>query len=179
MTGELLFRPSESVSHSCLTLCDPRGLQPTRLLCPWNSPGKNTGVGCYFRLQEIFLTQGSNPHLFHLLHWQAGSSPLAPPICCFWSDTLQLVCCPSPSEADSQSSGAPSPGSVALWSRSFLLTCCSPPLSAFPPVLRPSSVSGRTQAAHCLTEMVCITHHPALQIHMWTLSPSAWTAVRK
>ena len=51
----------------------------TRLLCPWDSPGKNTGVGCYAILQRIFLTQGSNLHLSHLLHWQAGSLPLAPP----------------------------------------------------------------------------------------------------
>ena len=29
--------------------------------CPWDSPGKNTGVGCHFLLQEIFLTQGLNP----------------------------------------------------------------------------------------------------------------------
>ena len=36
------------------------GLQPARLLCPWNFLGKNTGVGCYFLLQGIFLTQGSN-----------------------------------------------------------------------------------------------------------------------
>ena len=34
------------------------GLQPTRLLCPWHSPGKKTGVGCHFLLQGIFLTQG-------------------------------------------------------------------------------------------------------------------------
>ena len=34
-----------------------------RLLCPWNSPGKNTGVGCPFILQGIFLTQESNPCL--------------------------------------------------------------------------------------------------------------------
>ena len=33
---------------------------PARLLCPWDSPGKNTGVGCHFLLQGIFLTQGSN-----------------------------------------------------------------------------------------------------------------------
>ena len=43
----------------------PHGLQPARLLCPWNSPGKNTGVGCHFLLQGIFLTQESNPHLPH------------------------------------------------------------------------------------------------------------------
>ena len=29
----------------------PHGLQPTRLLCPWDFPGKNTGVGCHFLLQ--------------------------------------------------------------------------------------------------------------------------------
>jgi hypothetical protein len=35
------------------------------LSCPWDSPGKNTGVGCHFFLQGIFLTQGSNPDLLH------------------------------------------------------------------------------------------------------------------
>ena len=59
----------------CPTLCDPMG----RLLCPWDSPGKNTGVGCHALLQGIFLTQGSNPHLLYLLHWQVGSLPLVPP----------------------------------------------------------------------------------------------------
>ena len=44
-----------------------------------DSPGKNTGVGCHFLLQGIFLTQGSNLHLFCLLHWQPGSLLLAPP----------------------------------------------------------------------------------------------------
>ena len=55
------------------------GLQPTRLLCQWDSLGKNTGVGCHARLQGIFLTQGLNPCLFFLLHWQVGSLPLPPP----------------------------------------------------------------------------------------------------
>ena len=49
------------------------GLLPARLLCPVVSPGKNTGVGCQARLQGIFPTQGSNPCLSCLLHWQAGS----------------------------------------------------------------------------------------------------------
>ena len=40
---------------------------------------KNTGVGCHFLLQRIFLTQGSNSILLHLLHWQMDSLPLAPP----------------------------------------------------------------------------------------------------
>ena len=46
----------------------PRGLQPSRLLCPWDSPGKNTGAGCHFLFQGIFPTQGSNLHLLYLLH---------------------------------------------------------------------------------------------------------------
>ena len=41
----------------------PLGLQPARLLCPWDSAGRNTGVGCHFLLQEIFPAQGSNLHL--------------------------------------------------------------------------------------------------------------------
>ena len=41
------------------------GLYPSRLPCPWNFPGKNTGVGCRFLLQGIFLTQWSNPGLLH------------------------------------------------------------------------------------------------------------------
>ena len=54
--------------------CSPPGY-----LCPWDSPGKNTGVGCHALLQGIFLTQGSNPNLLGLLHWQVDSLPLAPP----------------------------------------------------------------------------------------------------
>ena len=41
----------------------PHELQPTRLLCLWNSPGKNTGVDCHSLLQGIFPTQGLNPGL--------------------------------------------------------------------------------------------------------------------
>ena len=55
------------VAKSYLTPLLPPGLQPARLLCPWDFPCKNTGVGCHFLLQGIFLTQGSN--LGHL-HWQ-------------------------------------------------------------------------------------------------------------
>ena len=61
------------------TSLQPYGLQPPRLLCPWNSPGKNPGVGFHFLLQRIFPTQGLNPSLLHLLHWQADSLPLSHP----------------------------------------------------------------------------------------------------
>ena len=42
----------------------PHGQQPSRLLCPWDFPGK-TGMGYQFLLQRIFSTQGLNPHLRH------------------------------------------------------------------------------------------------------------------
>ena len=50
-----------------------------RLLCPWDSPSKTTGVGCHSLLQGIFLTQGSNPGLLHcrqiLYHLRYQGSP--------------------------------------------------------------------------------------------------------
>ena len=53
-------------SHSVVSdSLRPHGLQPTRLLRSWDFPGKNTGMGCHFLLQGIFLTQGSNPGLPH------------------------------------------------------------------------------------------------------------------
>ena len=78
------------ISHLCVRACSassvmsnslkPYGLQPTRLLCPWNYPGKNTGVGSHSLLQEIFPTQGSNldfrhcrQNLYQLSH--QGSTP--------------------------------------------------------------------------------------------------------
>ena len=39
--------------QSCPILCDPHRRQPTRLPRPWDSPGKNTGVGCHFLLQRV------------------------------------------------------------------------------------------------------------------------------
>ena len=51
----------------CVTLCDPMDCSPTRLLCSWDSPSKNSGVSCRFFLQRIFLTQGLNPRLLGLL----------------------------------------------------------------------------------------------------------------
>ena len=52
-------------SPSRVWLCDPYRLEPIGLLCPWNSPGKNTGVGSHSLLQGIFPTQGWNPGLPH------------------------------------------------------------------------------------------------------------------
>ena len=53
--------PFESeVAQSCPTLCNPWTVACTRLLHPWDFPGKNTRVGCHFLLQGVFPTQGSN-----------------------------------------------------------------------------------------------------------------------
>ena len=55
---------SESVCRSVVSnSLRPRGLKPSRLLGPWDSPGKNTGVGCHALLQGIFPNQVLNPGL--------------------------------------------------------------------------------------------------------------------
>ena len=67
---------------TCSVMADslqPHGLQPSRLLCPWNFLGKNTGVWCHILHQGIFPIQGLNSRLLGLLHWQGGSVPLVPP----------------------------------------------------------------------------------------------------
>ena len=55
--------------------CDPMDLNPPGS-CPWDSPGKNTGMGCHFLLQGILPTLGPNAQL---LHWQVDFSPTEPP----------------------------------------------------------------------------------------------------
>ena len=61
----LLAEWVSEVAQSCLTLCDPMDCEPTRFLCPWDFPGKSTGVGCHSLLQRISPTEGSNPGLPH------------------------------------------------------------------------------------------------------------------
>ena len=54
------------ISHPGVSDClQAHGLQPARLLCPWDSPGKNTRVGCHALLQGIFPTQGASSGLLH------------------------------------------------------------------------------------------------------------------
>ena len=69
---------SHSTVSDSLQLHEP---QPTRLLCPWNSPGKNTGVGCHALLRGIFPTQALKPGLphcrwilYHLSHQGSSSN---------------------------------------------------------------------------------------------------------
>ena len=63
---------SHSIMSNSVTLWT---IQPSRLLCPWDSLGKNTGVGCHFLLLGI-LTHGSSLHFLHLLQHEVDSLPL-------------------------------------------------------------------------------------------------------
>ena len=84
LPSEPLGKEGEDASHSVVSdSLRPHGLWPTRLLCPWNSPGQNTGVGSCSHLQGIFMTQGLNqglPHcrqiLYHL-SYQVNLSTLS------------------------------------------------------------------------------------------------------
>ena len=61
------------------TLSDPMDCSPPGFCVYGDSSGKNTGMVCHALLQGIFLTQGSNPCLLCLLHWQVGPLSLVPP----------------------------------------------------------------------------------------------------
>ena len=84
------------LAKSGWTLLQPCWLQPARLLCPSDSPGKNTGVGCHVLLQGIFPTQGLN--LWHL-YWQEATLPLSHqeksflPLFCFFNDVIYMNYC--------------------------------------------------------------------------------------
>ena len=64
-TDTLVLKVEVLVAQLCLTLCETMDCSPARLLSPWDSPGKNTGVGCHFLPWGNFLTQGSNSCLLH------------------------------------------------------------------------------------------------------------------
>ena len=70
------------------------GCSQAKSLCPWDSPGKKSGVDCHALLQGIFLIQGSNPCLLCLLLWQVDSLSLVPPgkpiYACVHVKSLQL-----------------------------------------------------------------------------------------
>ena len=70
----------------------PRTVAMDRLLCPWDFPGKNTGVGYHFLLQATFLTQGSN-RLQCLLHSREAVSAGRPVTTMFPDPARVLVLC--------------------------------------------------------------------------------------
>ena len=83
-TGERWGHKNEKTSVCWITSVVSHSLRPhetvaARLLSLWDSPGKNTGVGCQVLLQGILPTQGSNVPLLDPVHWQSGSLQLSPP----------------------------------------------------------------------------------------------------
>ena len=67
------------LSHFSPVQLQPYGPQPTMLLCLWDSPGKNTGVGCHASFRGSSWPRNQTRVSLHLLHWQESSLPLAPP----------------------------------------------------------------------------------------------------
>ena len=134
----------------------PHELESTRLLCPWNSSGKNTGVDCHFLLQGIFPTQGWNPCLLHLLHWQADSLPSKPPGK------------PPFSKALAKTKSAWHQASVAL------MRCCVVGWSCWPGLdsVTPPLVTGASQSLYFLT---CQSNDSlSLPRLLWGLDSLAW-----
>ena len=65
MVSSRLMKVKVLVTQSCPTLCDPMDCSLPWLLCPWNSPGKNTRMDCHSLVQGIFTAQGLNPGFLH------------------------------------------------------------------------------------------------------------------
>ena len=84
----------------------PHELEPARILSPWNSPGKNTGVGCHALLQEIFPTQGLNMCLMSpalaggffttSAMWEAQACVRGQQLCTSWHHRARQWSLPSP-----------------------------------------------------------------------------------
>ena len=71
--------PRESVRHWSFLTLQPHEPQPARLLCAWDSPGKNTGVGYHALPQGVFPTQGWNPGLLQCTWTLLSSEPPGKP----------------------------------------------------------------------------------------------------
>ena len=104
--------------QSCPTLRFHR-LLPIRLLCPWDSQGKNTGMDCHFLLQGIFQTQGLNLSPFHLLALAGGSFTTSTTYRA-WKKRLKNSC------GNSRGSGLMMPFSILHFQLS-----CEPPLRIY------------------------------------------------
>ena len=65
-------------AQSCVTLCNSGDCSPQGSSVHGISQARRLEEGCHFLLQRIFLTQGLNPSLFHLLHWQADFFIIVP-----------------------------------------------------------------------------------------------------
>ena len=96
----IVEKPKETYRCVCQSLCRvqlfaPHGLWPARLLCPWNSPVRNFGVGCHSRLQGIFPTQGLNLGIQHCrqILYQLSHQESMRRFSIFTISPFHLTCC--------------------------------------------------------------------------------------
>ena len=129
----------------------PRGLQPARLLCPWDSPGKNTGVGCHALPQGVFPTQGWNlgfPHcrqiLYQLSHHRTQDTGQAVPTPAKEADAHKHQTChrlelglPSLQDSGEQVSAVDKPSSLCYSIPATLTTKTISVVPAKPRILSP------------------------------------------
>ena len=76
---QFIYAAAAKSLQSCWTLCNPIDGSPPGSPRPWDSPGKDTGVGCHFLLQRTFPTQGSNsglPHCRQTISRSALNNPM-------------------------------------------------------------------------------------------------------
>ena len=122
----------------------------TKLLHPWDFPGKSTGVDCHFLLHGIFLTQGSNPGLLHcrqtLYHLSHQGSPD--------KSARQILL-----------SITKAPGKRATQWDTFLNTGCP----------TPSKYYGKTHSPTFIQQSLAITRHPIPLLPGWYLRRSGRT----
>ena len=138
-----------SVTQWCPTLCDPMDCS----LCPWNSPGKNTGVGCHSLLQGIFPTQGLNPDLLHCRQILYCLSQL-------WCLVAQLY----PTLCDPMDCIPPGPLSKAILQERMLQLDCHALLQGIFPTQRLNP-----GLPHCRHLLYCLSHREACTL--WRVNP--------
>ena len=129
------------VSSFIFDFCDPVDCSPPGSSVHEDSPGKNTGVGCHFFLQGIFLTWGLN---LRLLHWQADSLPLSP-----WKLHFKGVHLDDPgSHGEHPLSPSPQPARTHLFPRGHRRCSRHPPSWK---LIRSSSEAEKCVCAICTT----------------------------
>ena len=90
---------SVSISRSIVPDCLwPHGLQPTGLLCPWDFPGKDTGVGCHFLLQTSIVAHPQNP--LKRQGWWKGKLAFLGMLATNWG--MQTESCPKANSSPTQ-----------------------------------------------------------------------------
>ena len=155
----------------------------TRHLCPWDFPGKNTGVHCHFPLQGIFLTQGSNPFFLHcrwnLYHW---ATSLVQSLSCVWLLEIPWTTARQASLSITNSQSSSKPMSIeSVMPSNHLILCC--PLLLLPSIFPRIRVFLNESALHIRWpkywslsfNISPFNEHPGLTSFRMDWSPLGWT----